>query len=90
MARDATINVSLTPQQLRLVRERVESGDYGSTSEVIRESLRMLFRQQRTSPRAPARRGGRSLAAGYKATAAHDRKLVQEWAELPEASPEDR
>jgi putative addiction module CopG family antidote len=89
MARDATINVSLTPQQLRQVRERVESGDYGSASEVIRESLRMLFRQ-RTSPRAPARRGERSLAAGYRATAAYDRKFAQEWAELPEAWPDNR
>ncbi|MBK36570.1 MAG: type II toxin-antitoxin system ParD family antitoxin [Gemmatimonadetes bacterium] len=38
------MNVNLTPELDRLVRERVKSGMYGSTSEVVREALRrMLF-----------------------------------------------
>lgn len=34
------ISVSLTEEHARLVEEAVASGDYGSTSEVIREALR--------------------------------------------------
>ena len=36
------MNVSLTPQLEEFVREKVESGMYGSASEVIRQALRML------------------------------------------------
>jgi antitoxin ParD1/3/4 len=87
MAREATINVSLTSQQLRLVRQKVNSGHYHSASEVVRESLRMLFR--RSGPRKidPAELR-RQLEQGYKATAKRDRKIANEWAVLPEAWPE--
>ena len=36
------MNVSLTPQLESLVRQKVESGLYLSSSEVIREALRLL------------------------------------------------
>lgn len=36
------MNVSLTPELERLIRERVESGRYHSASEVVREALRLL------------------------------------------------
>ncbi len=36
------MNVSLTPQLESFVRQKVESGLYGSASEVVREALRLL------------------------------------------------
>ena len=42
MARQATLNVSLTPTLERYVRTKVKSGRYESASEVIRDSLRAL------------------------------------------------
>jgi putative addiction module CopG family antidote len=85
MAREATISVSLTPEQLRLVRQRVESGRYASASEVIRESLGGLFVKGASEP---ARERKRSLAAAYMATAGHDRKQARDWAQVAEAWPE--
>jgi antitoxin ParD1/3/4 len=41
MARGFTLNVSLTSSLNRYVREKVETGNYESASEVIRESLRI-------------------------------------------------
>ena len=38
------MNVSLTPELRRWVEERVESGQYTSASEVVREALRLFFR----------------------------------------------
>ena len=37
-----SINVSLPPELEARIRQRVESGMYGSTSEVIREALRLF------------------------------------------------
>lgn len=37
-----TISVSLPPELEKQVRQRVESGRYGSASEVIREALRLF------------------------------------------------
>jgi antitoxin ParD1/3/4 len=37
------MNVSLTPELERRIAEKVESGLYTSASEVVRESLRLLF-----------------------------------------------
>jgi antitoxin ParD1/3/4 len=39
---EATMNISLTPQLKELVKRKVESGLYGSASEVMREALRLL------------------------------------------------
>jgi len=41
------MNVSLTPQLEELVRKKVESGLYGSASEVMREALRLLDEHDR-------------------------------------------
>jgi antitoxin ParD1/3/4 len=44
------ISVSLTPELINLIKAKVESGRYTSTSEVVREALRLLERadQQET------------------------------------------
>ena len=41
------MNVSLTPQLEELVKKKVESGLYGSASEVMREALRLLEERDR-------------------------------------------
>ena len=41
-----TMNVSLSPELARFVREKVESGLYTSASEVVREALRRLLGEQ--------------------------------------------
>jgi len=41
------MNVSLTPQLEALVHRKVESGLYGSASEVMREALRLLEERDR-------------------------------------------
>ena len=40
-----TMNVSLTPELEQFVYEKVKSGLYNSASEVVRESLRLLRRE---------------------------------------------
>ena len=39
------MNISLTPELEKLVHEHVASGQYNNASEVIREALRLLVRQ---------------------------------------------
>ncbi|MGA6981130.1 MAG: type II toxin-antitoxin system ParD family antitoxin [Candidatus Sulfotelmatobacter sp.] len=39
------LNVNLTPQLEKLVRQKVESGRYNSASEVVREALRLMETQ---------------------------------------------
>jgi len=41
------MNVNLTPQLEEMVRQKVESGLYGSASEVVREALRLMEQQDR-------------------------------------------
>ncbi|MDD2901120.1 MAG: type II toxin-antitoxin system ParD family antitoxin [Syntrophales bacterium] len=41
------MNISLTPQLEELVRKKVESGRYGSASEVMRAALRLLEERDR-------------------------------------------
>ena len=41
------MNVSLTPQLEELIKKKVESGLYGSASEVMREALRLLEEHDR-------------------------------------------
>lgn len=41
------MNVSLTPQLEELIAKKVETGLYGSASEVVREALRLLDEQDR-------------------------------------------
>ena len=40
------MNVNLTPELDRLVREKVKSGMYGSASEVVREALRRMLHDE--------------------------------------------
>jgi antitoxin ParD1/3/4 len=35
------ISITLTPEMNRMIKQRVEAGDFGSTSELIREALRV-------------------------------------------------
>lgn len=49
MARQTTLNVSLTPPLREYVRSRVKSGRYESASEVIRDSLRALQDRERAA-----------------------------------------
>jgi antitoxin ParD1/3/4 len=42
-----TMNISLTSQLEELVKKKVDSGRYGSASEVIREALRLLEEHDR-------------------------------------------
>jgi antitoxin ParD1/3/4 len=41
------ISISLTPELVGLIRAKVDSGRYTSTSEVVREALRLLERADR-------------------------------------------
>ncbi len=41
------MNVSLTPKLQEFVRQKVESGMYGSASEVVREALRYMEERER-------------------------------------------
>ena len=94
MSREATINISLTPEQLKFVRARVRSGEYHSASELVRESLRKVFGAETTeSPRqsllkSKVKAARKNLAAAYKATAVQDRKTAQEWSALKDPWPE--
>jgi toxin ParE1/3/4 len=45
------ISITLTPEMNRMIKERVEAGDYGSTSELIREALRLWQRREEAEPR---------------------------------------
>ena len=40
-----TMNINLTPQLEQMVREKVASGHYSSASEVVREALRLMERE---------------------------------------------
>ena len=40
-----TLNINLTPQLEKLVRQKVDSGRYNSASEVVREALRFMETQ---------------------------------------------
>jgi antitoxin ParD1/3/4 len=44
------MNVSLTPELEELINQKVKSGMYNSASEVIREGLRRLFKEDSVRP----------------------------------------
>jgi antitoxin ParD1/3/4 len=46
MANVEKVSVALTPEMLAAVREAVESGEYASSSEVVREALRVWKRRR--------------------------------------------
>ena len=45
----AITSISLTPELLSMINKRVSSGLYTSTSEVIREALRVFFKHEDTT-----------------------------------------
>lgn len=47
MAHRTTVNVSITPELDEFLQARVKSGRYQTTSEVVREALRLLERHER-------------------------------------------
>jgi antitoxin ParD1/3/4 len=40
------ISITMTPEMLRVIRERVDAGEYASTSEVIRDAMRAWQRER--------------------------------------------
>ena len=46
MANRTTVNISITPELDAFLQSRVSSGRYQTTSEVVREALRLLERQE--------------------------------------------
>ncbi len=59
------MNISLTPHLEAMVRQKVASGRYNNSSEVVREALRLLEEQdQRDPPRAALAVGLDDLARG--------------------------
>ena len=50
MTRRASLNVSLTPELMAFIAAQVGSGRYGSASEVVRTSLRLLEERERQAP----------------------------------------
>ena len=44
--RRTTVNISITPELDTFLQSRVESGRYQTTSEVVREALRLLERRE--------------------------------------------
>ena|ERR1700690_4374749 len=46
MATRTTVNISLTPELGAFLQSRVKSGRYQTTSEVVREALRLLEQQE--------------------------------------------
>jgi antitoxin ParD1/3/4 len=46
MANRTTVNISITPELDAFLKSRVQSGRYQTTSEVVREALRLLERQE--------------------------------------------
>jgi antitoxin ParD1/3/4 len=54
-------SITMTPQMLRLIRESVEAGEYASTSEVIRDAMRLWQRRREEHAEAIKARIRRSL-----------------------------
>ena len=70
MVNRSTVNVSLTPELSAFLQSRVQSGRYQTTSEVVREALRLLERQEQERDqafqelKAKLERGASQAAAG--------------------------
>lgn len=70
MATRTTVNISLTPELGAFLQKRVKSGRYQTTSEVVREALRLLERQEQDREqafqqlKAKLERGAKQAARG--------------------------
>lgn len=64
MPKRVPLSVSLTVELAAFVAERVGSGRYGSASEVIRTSLRLLEQKENSPPRRRPRMGIREGVDG--------------------------
>lgn len=62
------MNVSLTPQLVKYIAERVERGGYATASEVVREALRRLqeFERGRADGAVDRRRLKAAVRAGFR------------------------
>jgi antitoxin ParD1/3/4 len=88
MPNRTTVNVSLTPELDAFLQSRVKSGRYQTTSEVVREALRLLERQEQEREaglrqlKAKLKRGAaqaeRGELAGGDAVFNELRNLIQE------------
>lgn len=80
-----TMNISLSPQLGKYVEKLVESGNYQSASEVVREGLRLV--RERQDGLAEIRRkvdeGRRDFEAGRVRSA---QEVMGEWARLDRAA----
>jgi antitoxin ParD1/3/4 len=91
MANRTTVNVSLTPELGAFLRSRVKSGRFHTTSEVVREALRLLERQEQEREqglrqlKAKLKRGAaqaeRGELAGGDAVFDDLRELIQWWSQ---------
>ena len=52
MANRSTVNISITPELDEFLQARVKSGRYQTTSEVVREALRLLERHEQERDKA--------------------------------------
>lgn len=58
------MNVSLTPKLEGFVKAKVKTGDYNNASEVVREALRLLQREEEVVRERKAARLRKALQAG--------------------------
>jgi antitoxin ParD1/3/4 len=58
------MNVSLTPKLEGFVKAKVKTGDYNNASEVVREALRLLQREEEAIRERKATRLRKALRAG--------------------------
>ena len=82
------MNFSLTPALEQFVRDRANSGDYNNASEVVREALRLLKRQEENRAlkmerlRQSVREGDEAIARREFAEIKTDEDLDAYFAEL--------
>ncbi len=82
------MNFSLTPSLEQFVRDRAQSGDYSSASEVVREALRLLKRLEKERAlklerlRTAVREGEEALARGEFTDVDGDEELDALFAEV--------
>lgn len=97
MTNRTTVNVSITPELDAFLRSRVKSGRYQTTSEVVREALRLLERREQEREaallqlKAKLKRGAAQAERGELADgdAVFDelRKLIQERRQAGKKAP---